>query len=163
MLFRYIEQAFSFIEIGEKAIADMHNLQSGEINIGASDTLCKYYFLPHLEYFHATYPDIRIRISNRTTPETLSLLKEGKIDFGIVHLPATDKQIDFRASSPIHDCLVAGKSFVERAQLQHPCPFAISGTTRAYAGEGREHKKLCRSICRAAGSDAETRVRAWRH
>ncbi|MGV2788643.1 LysR family transcriptional regulator, partial [Clostridium perfringens] len=96
------------------------DLHSGEINIGASDTLCKYYLLPHLEYFHATYPDIRIRISNRTTPETLSLLKDGKIDFGIVHLPASDKQIDFRASSPIHDCLVAGKSFTERAKLQHP-------------------------------------------
>ncbi len=120
VLFRYIEQAFSFIEIGEKAIADMHNLHSGEINIGASDTLCKYYLLPHLEYFHAAYPDIRIRITNRTTPETLSLLKDGKIDFGIVHLPASDKQIDFRASSPIHDCLVAGKSFTERAKLQHP-------------------------------------------
>ena len=119
MLFRYIEQAFSFIEIGEKAIADMHNLQSGEINIGASDTLCKYYFAAfgvfprHLSGY--THPHLQPH-----NPETLSLLKEGKIDFGIVHLPATDKQIDFRASSPIHDCLVAGKSFVERAQLQHP-------------------------------------------
>ncbi|AWP25872.1 LysR family transcriptional regulator [Paenibacillus glucanolyticus] len=122
VLFRYIEQAFSFIEIGEKAIGDMHNLHSGEINIGASDTLCKYYLLPHLEHFHAAYPDIRIRITNRTTPETLVLLKEGKIDFGIVHLPASDKQIDFRASSPIQDCLVAGKPFAERANIHNPLP-----------------------------------------
>jgi DNA-binding transcriptional LysR family regulator len=111
VLFRYVEQAFGFLESGEKAIADMHSLQAGEINIGASDTLCKHYLLPHLEHFHARYPHVRIRITNRTTPETLGLLKEGKLDFGIVSLPATDKQIDFRASTPLRDCLVGGSRF----------------------------------------------------
>lgn len=115
VLFRYVEQAFSFMEIGEKAIAEMHSLHSGEINIGASDTLCKYYLLPYLEHFHQRYPDIRIRVTNRTTPETLALLKEGKIDFGIVNLPASDKQIDFRPSSPIQDCLVGGNRFNDLA------------------------------------------------
>lgn len=111
VLFRYVEQAFSFMKIGEKAIADMHSLHSGEINIGASDTLCKYYLLPYLEAFHKQHPGVRIRVTNRTTPETLALLKEGKIDFGIVSLPASDKQIDFRESSSIQDCLVGGKAF----------------------------------------------------
>lgn len=116
VLFRYVEQAFSFMQIGEKALADMHNLLSGEINIGASDTLCKYYLLPYLETFHEQHPGIRIRVTNRTTPETLSLLKEGKIDFGIVSLPASDKQIDFRESSTIQDCLVGDKTFASRTE-----------------------------------------------
>lgn len=115
VLFRYVEQAFSFMKIGEKAIADMHSLHSGEINIGASDTLCKYYLLPYLEAFHEQHPGVRIRVTNRTTPETLALLKEGKIDFGIVSLPGSDKQIDFRESSSIQDCLVGGKAFAELA------------------------------------------------
>ncbi|OAS16440.1 LysR family transcriptional regulator [Paenibacillus oryzisoli] len=116
VLFRYIEQAFQFMKIGEKAIADMHSLQSGEINIGASDTLCKYYLLPYLEAFHEQYPGVRIRVTNRTTPETITLLKEGKIDFGIVSLPASDKQIDIRESTAIQDCLVGGKAYAHLAE-----------------------------------------------
>ncbi|GAB6927075.1 LysR family transcriptional regulator [Paenibacillus sp. JCM 10914] len=146
VLFRYIEQAFSFIDIGEKAIEDMHNLNRGEISIGASDTLCKYYLLPHLEFFHAAYPDIRIRITNRTTPETLSLLKEGKLDFGIVHLPAADKQVDVRRSSPIHDCVVVDKGFAERSSIPSPLPLQdihnypllmleAGGSTRQYVDQ----------------------------
>lgn len=121
VLYHYLEQAFNFVEIGEKAIAEMNNLHSGEIAIGASDTLCKHYLLPYLERFHAQHPGIRIKVTNRTTPETLALLKEGKIDFGIVSLPASDKQVIFRASTPLQDCLVGGLRFRELA-ADHSLP-----------------------------------------
>jgi Transcriptional regulator len=111
VLLQYIEQAFQSVQIGEKAIAEMNNLNTGEIAIGASDTLCKHYLLPYLEQFHEQYPGIRIRVTNRTTPETLELLKEGKIDFGIVSLPVTDKQIDIRESTHLQDCFVGGKGY----------------------------------------------------
>ena len=111
VLFRYIEQAYSFMETGERMLAEMHNLQSGEISIGASDTLCKHYLMPYLEKFHTEHPDIRIRVTNRTTPETIALLKEGKIDFGIVHMPAADSQLEFRVSMPLQDILVCGRAY----------------------------------------------------
>lgn len=111
VLLQYIEQAFQSVQIGEKAIAEMNNLNTGEIAIGASDTLCKHYLLPYLEQFHEQYPGIRIRVTNRTPPETLELLKEGKIDFGIVSLPVTDKQIDIRESTLLQDCFVGGKGY----------------------------------------------------
>ncbi|HTG70040.1 MAG TPA: LysR family transcriptional regulator [Candidatus Udaeobacter sp.] len=111
VLFRYIEQAYRFMETGERMLAEMHSLQSGEISIGASDTLCKHYLMPYLERFHTDYPDIRIRVTNRTSPETIALLKEGKIDFGIVHMPAADKKLDFRVSMPLHDILACGRAY----------------------------------------------------
>lgn len=99
------------MNMGEKAIAEMHNLDKGEIHIGASDTLCKYYLLPYLDRYRAEYPNIRIHVTNRTTPETIQLLKEGRIDFGIVSLPVMDKQVEVRESSAIQDCLVGGKGY----------------------------------------------------
>lgn len=116
VLFRYIEQAYSFMETGERMIAEMHNLQSGEINIGASDTLCRHYLMPYLEQFHAQHQHIRIRVTNRTTPETIELLKEGKIDLGIVHLPASDTQLEFRESIPLQDCLVGGRPYASLSE-----------------------------------------------
>lgn len=119
VLYRYIEQAFSFMEVGERRIAEMHSLLSGEINIGASDTLCKHFLMPYLERFHTEYPGIRIRVTNRTTPETIALLKDGKIDLGVVHLPAADSLVSFRESVPLQDCLVGGKAYADSEAVKH--------------------------------------------
>lgn len=144
VLLRFIEQAFHNVELGERAIAEMNNLNSGEIHIGASDTLCKYYLLSYLEQYHEQYPSVRIHITNRTTPETLLLLKEGKIDFGIVSLPVSDKQIEFRKSKPLQDCLVGGKGYRHLANQpmaiadlgQYPLLFLEpGGSTRQHIDE----------------------------
>ncbi|MWV42651.1 LysR family transcriptional regulator [Paenibacillus sp. HJL G12] len=115
VLFQYTDQVFHMIDSAEQAIAEMNNLNSGEIAIGASDTLCKHFLLPYLEEFHVLHPAIRIQVTNRTTPETIALLKEGKIDFGIVSLPVSDKQVLYRESTPIRDCLVGGRAYRDLA------------------------------------------------
>ncbi|QHW34292.1 LysR family transcriptional regulator [Paenibacillus rhizovicinus] len=115
LLFRYVEQAFNFVEAGEKKILEMHQLAFGEIRIGAGDSLCKHFLLPYLAQYHRLYPQIRIRVTNRTTPETLALLKEGAIDLGIVNLPAADGKADITASSPQQDCLVGGRHYAHLA------------------------------------------------
>ncbi|MUT64617.1 LysR family transcriptional regulator [Paenibacillus sp. NEAU-GSW1] len=128
VLLRYVEKAFISVNMGEKAIAEMHNLDSGDIRIGASDTLCKHYLLPYLESFHEQYPNIRIHVTNRTTPETLALLKEGKIDFGIVSAApsgiapglAAEKGIEIRKNAVIRDCLVGGKGYFHLADAPLP-------------------------------------------
>jgi DNA-binding transcriptional LysR family regulator len=153
VLLRHVEQALAHVSMGEKAIADMHGLGGGEIHIGASDTLCKHYLLPHLERFHQTYPNIRIHVTNRTTPETLALLRDGQIDFGIVSLPAADKLAEFRTSSAIRLCLIGGRGYerlaadgLSLAELrEHPLLLLEKGTgTRAFLDDyaARHHTAL---------------------
>lgn len=120
VLFNYVAQAMNLLEIGEKKISEMQDLTRGAISIGASDTLCRHYLLPRLEQFHKQYPEIRVHVTNRTTPETISLLKEGKIDFGIVNLPAEDQKIDFRKSSTLQDCLVGNPEYASLAKKGIP-------------------------------------------
>ncbi|MDQ0062660.1 LysR family transcriptional regulator [Paenibacillus harenae] len=144
VLLRYIEQAFHSISNGEKAIAEMNNLNSGEIHIGASDTLCNHYLLTYLEQFHEQHPSIRIHVTNRTTPETLALLKQGKIDFGIVGSPSSDKQIHYLRTALVHDCLVGSKKYAHLARTpialdnirHYPLLMLENGaSTRAYIDE----------------------------
>ncbi|MDF2670821.1 MAG: transcriptional regulator [Paenibacillus sp.] len=115
VLYRYISQAYHLIEAGEKKLAEIHLLQEGEIRIGAGDTLCRYFLLPYLEQFHNQYPSIRFQVTNRTTQETLILLKEGRIDFGVVNLPlkVEDRMFEVRESMELQDCFVSGPSFVD--------------------------------------------------
>ncbi|MVP01171.1 LysR family transcriptional regulator [Paenibacillus lutrae] len=113
VLLQHVGKAFNFIESGERKLADMRQLMEGEIRIGAGDTLSKHYLLPHLKQFHDKYPAIKIQVTNRTTPETLLLLKEGRIDLGLVNLPLQDKHIHVQETLLIQDCLVAGPQFKE--------------------------------------------------
>jgi len=145
VLFTYIEQAYHFILNGERKMAEIQQLTEGEVKIGAGDTLCRHFLLPHLQTFHEVYPQIKIQVTNRTTREIIGMLKEGKIDIGIVNLPVMDHQIDVQESIEIHDCFVAGEKFKYLSEssplslehlLEHPIIFLEQGSsTRAYVDQ----------------------------
>lgn len=112
VVFKYIEQAYNFIMTAQTKFSEMHGLINGEIKIGASDTLCKYYLLPHIEAFHHNYPDIRIQITNRTTKETIELLESGKVDFGVINLPVEqNKHLQVIEGLSINECFVVGEKY----------------------------------------------------
>jgi LysR family cyn operon transcriptional activator len=115
VLFKYVEQVYGFLTKAEQQIAEMHQLLRGEIRIGAGDTLSKHYLLPYLEAFHQSFPDIRIQVTNRTSYETVQLLKEGKIDLGIVNLPIEESQVQILETLVLQDCFVAGEKYKELA------------------------------------------------
>ena len=108
LLFSYIQQAYRLIETAERKIEEQKNLLRGEVRIGAGDTLCRYFLLSYLQAFHTAYPDIHIHVTNRTSRETVKLLREGQIDFGIVHLPIEADLIHIEQVMTLHDCFVVG-------------------------------------------------------
>ena len=112
-LFTYIEQAFNFIKSGEKMLVDMNSLVSGEIMIGASDTICKYYLIPYFKIFNEKYPGIKIKVTNRTSSKCIDLLKNGSVDFSVVNIPLTKEfpQLEFRDTRAVQDVFIAGSSY----------------------------------------------------
>nr|WP_205516847.1 LysR family transcriptional regulator [Paenibacillus sp. SYP-B3998] len=111
VLLEYIEQAFQIISLGEKKIAEMRQLLAGEVRIGAGDTLCRYILLPSLEAFYRKHPGIKLKVTNRTTLESVELLKKRKIDFALVNLPLDDIQLEVQKVVDVHDCFIAGPRF----------------------------------------------------
>ncbi len=112
VLFQYIEKAHNLIRQGESRYQEMQDLETGQINVGASDTLCTYFLLPFLEEYHHRYPGIRIKVTNRTTPETIELLKQGQIDLGVVHLPIPlNNQLNVVKADQIENCFVCGEKY----------------------------------------------------
>lgn len=111
LLFSHISQAFNFIKTGEQKIAELYHLGSGEIRIGASDTVCKYYLLPYLRQFSLAYPKIKIQVINRTSSQILDILQKGAIDLGIVTLPASGSKIQTAELVKVQDIWVASPKF----------------------------------------------------
>lgn len=113
ILFDYVKNGFEHLESGERVLAKIRDKQEGTVRVGISNTLCKYLFIPHLEAFHKKYPGIRIIVVNRTSPETMKLLEQGHIDFGIISIPMDRSRFYFRELLTIQDIFVAGRRFPE--------------------------------------------------
>ena len=107
MLYSYANKAVSLIAAAEDKLERMRTLQSGGLMIGASDTLCQFFLLPYLEKFHAEFPEVQLQVTNRTTPDTIELLKVGKVDIALVNLPIDDSALSVREVLKVHDVFVA--------------------------------------------------------
>lgn len=113
-LFSHVKRGYEEIELGEKKLLQMRNLESGELRIGASDMTLRFYLLPYLEKYHEACPHIKVKVTNAPTPETLKLLSEEKIDFGVVSAPFPENgEFSVRKVKEIEDCFVAGSKFTQ--------------------------------------------------
>lgn len=113
LLYSYVEKGYEEIERGVEKVRQMRSLELGEVHIGASDMTLRFYLLPFLEAFHERYPGIKVIVANAPTPETLKLLRAGKIDFGVVSTPfAQGEDIQAEPVREIEDVFVAGRRFI---------------------------------------------------
>ena len=113
ILYEYVKNGFEYLQNGEQVLKKLRNRKEGLVKVGISNTLCRYYFIPHLEKFHLRYPGIRITIVNRTSQETLKLLEKGLIDFGIISIPKERAPFVYRELLTIQDIFVAGRQYPE--------------------------------------------------
>ena len=112
ILFKHVEQAFNFIKAGERSIQEVHSLKQGEVRIGASDTICKYYLLPYLKKFNQLYPRIKIHVTNRTSPVCIELLNKGFVDLSVINVPETTfKNMTIKKIKTLQDVFIAGKNY----------------------------------------------------
>ncbi len=104
----YADSALNLLEAGQARISALKSLTAGELRIGASDTMSRRFLMPAIGRFHAAHPDVALRITNRTSPETIALLREGKLDVGFVNLPISVSGVSFEECKTVHDIFVAG-------------------------------------------------------
>lgn len=60
----------------EKRNYQNKSLESGQINIGISETAMRLYLLDKLQEFHKDYPHVRLKISNHSTPQAIDALEK---------------------------------------------------------------------------------------
>lgn len=114
ILFRHIEPAMHFIRRGEAQLLDAAST-GGQIRIGASDTICRYFLVPYLERFHKEFPNAHIKVINQTSIKCVELLETGQVDIIVVNYPnnylsnvsAIKKILEFK------DVFIANSAFEE--------------------------------------------------
>lgn len=86
ILLRHIEPAINLIKRGESQLIDTDS-KGGQIHIGASDTICRYFLVPYLERFHRQFPKAHIKVTNATSIRCAELLETGQVDLIVVNSP----------------------------------------------------------------------------
>jgi len=113
LLFPHVEQAFHLFKTGERSLSELYTLEQGELKIGASDTICKYYLLPYFKQFNQLYPKIKLNVTNRPSPVCVDLLKKGLVDISVVNL-APEKsypKMTISKCKMLHDVFFASPAF----------------------------------------------------
>lgn len=87
ILLKHIEPAMNLIRQGENQLLEANSLNGGQLRIGASDTICRYYLVPYLKDFHRRYPNVHIKVTNQTSIACAKLLESGQVDFAITNYP----------------------------------------------------------------------------
>lgn len=110
-IFTYCKNIFAQVESINHTLQNISSLDTGILRIGASDTICKYYLIDKLKTFEELYPKIRYRVTNCTTTESLTLLKNNDVDIAFVHTPVTNQNFTFRPCLTLEDYFVCSKDF----------------------------------------------------
>ncbi len=116
VLYRYLDMALNMVKTAEHKYYEMANLEKGEVRIGASDIVISGYLMPYIEKYSSEHPDIRIKVVNKTTYESLEMMKRGVIDLCFVNLPIEhSEEMEITKCLEIHDCLIGGTKYKDLA------------------------------------------------
>lgn len=121
-LFTHLKQAFDSIHTAEQALKRAGALGLGQLRIGVSTSLCKHILLPYLQYFIEENPHIKVSIECNPTFQTVQLLKQDKIDIGLICDTPLDKGYHFTPLRSIQDIFVTTKTYLDNLNLRENDP-----------------------------------------
>lgn len=146
MLYEHVSIACKHIFEAEANINSAKKLAKGQVTIGASETSIHLMLLPYLKKFREDNPDIKLKVTNSTTPATLASLRSGLIDFAILVMSPSQIESDLSITKLLdfQDIFIAGSDFSELLEAevslskltQYPIVCMESGTiTRQFLDE----------------------------
>lgn len=113
ILLRHIEPAMNLIKRGEAQILEANSLGGGQLRIGASDTICRYFLVPYLNRFHKEYPNVHIKVTNQTSIKCVDLLESGQVDLIVTNFPNSqlNNTNQIKVIKDFKDVFIASKKY----------------------------------------------------
>ena len=118
LLLKHIEPAMNLISRGESQLLDSGTLGLGQLHIGASDTICRYFLIPYLKEFHEKFPNVPIKVTNATSIQCVDLLDQRKVDLIITNFPNTHLNHEHiqKTIGTFRDVFVANPNYFDLAK-----------------------------------------------
>lgn len=112
LIFKPVEEALKLIEQAENRLTEMQITATGQIRIGATDSIFAHVIADKIAEYNEKYPAVRLELISSTSPYTVSQLKEGRCDVAFVNLPLEDDDVNFHGTiCHLNDIFVAGRKY----------------------------------------------------
>ena len=99
---------------GENDLSNLISLENGTIYISATETALHCYLFQAMEEFNSLYPNVRFKILNNSSTESVNAVKEGKVDLAFVSANLqVAKPLRMKILRKYRDILIAGMRFEE--------------------------------------------------
>ena len=120
VLLKHIEPAINLINRGEEQLTDAGGMGFGQLHIGASDTICRYFLVPFLKQFHQKFPNASIKVTNATSLACVDLLEQGKTDLIVTNDPNSRLSHSYirKIVCEFHDVFIANPSYFDLGQKE---------------------------------------------
>ena len=120
-----------------------------------TETALHLYLMDKICEFKKSYPEIKIKIRNNTTPEVIDDLNGGKTDIAFITNPfSVSEKLTSRKMTEFHEILVGGSTYAELAEsrktLKELCSYPLIGL-----GNGTATYELYKAVFSEAKIDYE--------
>lgn len=116
-LFTHVRIAQEQLQAGEAELTSKKALESGYVSVGASEIALHELLLPVLRKFRRSYPGVHIQITNHSTPQAVTAVKNGLVDLAVVTTPSgVERPLKELPLKKFRDILVAGPYLKELSQ-----------------------------------------------
>lgn len=122
LLLKHIEPAMNLIARGESQLLESGALGLGQLHIGATDTICRYFLVPYLKEFHSKFPNVPIKVTNATSFQCVDLLDQRKVDLIVTNFPNPKLNHDYIQKTVLkfHDVFIANQKYFDLTQQEIP-------------------------------------------
>ena len=116
-LYEHVEVACQHLFNAEAELSSLGEELGGTIEIGVTETALHLYLMDKICEFKKSYPEIKIKIRNNTTPEVIDDLNGGKTDIAFITNPfSVSEKLTSRKMTEFHEILVGGSIYAELAE-----------------------------------------------
>ena len=123
-VFYYVASSLSFSEASKKLFISQSAVSQsiktlekklGQLHIGASDTICRYFLVPYLKEFHKKFPNVPIKVTNATSIQCVELLDQRKVDLIVTNFPNGHLNTEYIQKNihTFHDVFVANPNYFD--------------------------------------------------
>ena len=154
-LYEHVEVACHHLFNAEAELSSLGEGLGGTIEIGVTETALHLYLMDKICEFKKSYPEIKIKIRNNTTPEVIDDLNGGKTDIAFITNPfSVSEKLTSRKMTEFHEILVGGSIYAELAEsrktLKELCSYPLIGL-----GNGTATYELYKAVFSEAKIDYE--------
>lgn len=112
--YNYISPAIEQMRNATNLFDNLNKIESGNLKIGTSNTILKFFLMQYLKEYSKRFPNIQISIEESYTPTLINMVKNGNLDTAIIYAHDGDRKLDglkVKKLQTLNYCFIGNKHY----------------------------------------------------